>query len=352
MTQRKRIRGGQILGVAILLVGIAQAQPSTPTGPDTASFPASAPLRDLALEPAQAIGAPVTSPEPELAMRPGAPAQDVAAVREDVRALRASLTGQLDALRPAWWERLVPAIIGLLGVFVGGFFGWLQQGRQLRLNVELQQQQLRENERVGRAKAGFESLSKVIDFQTRQVNEFYSPLRLMLRRSEGVRRQLCDQLRAQAPSRLEMRPEADGREHLYVKEADGSSQPFRLIRHMYELATRYRELMPLVEEIVNIGIAMTELINTKGGMAITGSEAVNTGLGRYLAHFSILRDVAVKAKANPALLERLEYNVAYPRELDGALDADMAALAQQIDDWKALSRRMWAEASQAAPATA
>lgn len=349
------------LPMLALLVCSAAAQtnpaPSAPpaggsaTPATTTSLPA-VPTSSTAAVASPSVAPATPSATPATAQRQGASPQDIAQVREDVRELREDVLAQIAGLRQTWWERLIPAGIGLLGVAVGGLLGWLQQGRQLRLSAELQKQQLQENERIGQAKAGYESLSKVIDYQTRQVNEFYSPLRLMLQRSGGVRRQLCDQLRQKVPTRFQMRPQSDGREHLYVVEADGREEPFRLIQHMYELITKHAELFPLVEEIVNIGMTMTELINTKGGLAISGSEQVNAGLGRYLAHFSILRDVARKAKASPALLASLQYNVSYPRELDAALDADIAVLAKEIDAWKALSRTMWEQAGRNASVVA
>lgn len=330
---------GATLGALSLLVGgsvRAQTPPAATTPPSAAAVrQAAAPL-------------PVAAPAP--VPREGASARDIEQVREDVRNLGEHMQTQIGAMRPPWWERFVPALMGLLGVLVGGWVSWRLQSRQLRLSAQMQQQQLLENERLGRAKAGYESYSKVVEYQTRQLNEFYSPLRLMLQRSGGVRRQLCDQLRAKRPERFEMRQEADGREHLYILESDGEATPFRLIRHMHELATQHAELLPLVQEIVTIGEAMTNLIRDKGGMAITGSGFVNDLLGRYSAHFSILRDVAAKAKDEPDLLSALEYNVAYPRELDGALDADIAVLTGEIESWRTLSRRMWEQASEGAPA--
>lgn len=338
---------GRALTMLAMLAGSATVHAQAPTAPVVPTTAVSAPTVPTTPD----VPAPRASRSAPV-LCDGASAQDIAQVREDIRKLRESLQTQIATVRTSWWERLIPLGIGLFGVFIGGLLGWLQQGRQLKLSTALQQQQLRENERIGRAKAGYESLSKVIEYQMRQVNEFYSPLRLMLQRSGGVRRQLCDQLVAKEPTRFQMVMEDDHREHLYVKEADGTTTPFRLIQHMHELITRHAELMPLVYEIVNIGVAMVDLINTKGGMAITGSEVVNTGLGRYLAHFSILRDVASKAKTAPALLLKIQYNVAYPRELDGALGADMATLAKQIEEWKALSRQMWEQASQGAPTPA
>jgi hypothetical protein len=266
-------------------------------------------------------------------------------LHDEIRQMQATIKSDIETVRPAWWERLVPAGIGFAGVFVGGLLGWFQQGRQLKLSAQLQQEQLHEYERIGRAKAGYESLSKVIEYQTKQLNEFYSPLRLMLLRSGGVRRQLTDQLQAKAPKRFNYVTEADGRDHLFAIEPDGTPKRFRLIEHMHELVTSHVEFMPLVQEILNIGIAMSELVNAKGGMAITTSDRLTVLLGRYLAHLSILRDVATKAVDAPGLLDKLRYNLAYPVELDGALDEDMATLTSQIEAWKELSQQMWREAT-------
>jgi hypothetical protein len=294
--------------------------------------------------PAKSTAAATTSPvntESTVGHHMPATTADVAQMREQLTGMDRSMRDAIATVRPSWWERLVPALIGLLGVLVGGVLSTLQQQRQIALNIELQKLQLKEGERIGHAKAGFESLSKVVDYQSRQINEFYYPLRLMLRRSSGVRRQLCDQLSTKAPKRFVFNNEADGRTHLFVVEADGKKKRFRLIEHMNELATSHAEFLPLVKEIVNIGSEMSALIHNKGGMTIAGSESLTVLLGIYLAHFSILRDVANKAEKSPAVLATLKYNVAYPVELDAVLDVDIALLTAEIEKWKTLSQAMW-----------
>jgi hypothetical protein len=317
---------------------------ATPTGPrieDETSGNADVPLTP---PPRATAAAPGGNNARSVEVRPSREIdEDLRRLRSQIDGLQSILRADITTMRPTWWERLIPVAIGLAGVLVGGLLGWLQQGRQLKVSTQLQQQQLQENERIGRAKAGHESLSKVVDYQTQQVNEFYSPLRLMLRRSSGVRRQLTDQLHEKNGQRYVYVRQSDGRDHLFVLGEGGARARFRLIEHMHELATQHAELMPLVREIVSIGVTMATLIDTKGGYALN-SDRLDTLLGRYLAHFSILRDVAEKADKNPALLAALRYNVAYPVELDEALDDDMKVLTDQITDWKELSRQMWAEA--------
>lgn len=288
----------------------------------------------------QAPASRVAAPYP-IIREPAATAADLQTLREEVGRLQSTLQADIASVRPAWWEKLIPALIGLAGVLVGGLITWRLQRRQLDLNEKLHAQQLKETERIGQAKAGYDSLSKLIEYQTRQVNEFYSPLRLMLRRSRGVRDQLCDQLQAANSQRFVFVPEADGRKHLFVVEPNGEQTRFRLIEHMHEVATQYAEFFPLVKEIINIGKTMTGLIDSKGGLAIDDNDRLTMLLGGYLAHYSILRDVAKKAEQSPAVLASVKYNVSYPNELDDALKNDMATLTAKIEEWKRLSETMW-----------
>lgn len=314
-----------------------------------ATPPQTAAPRSPALAP-MAHPEPLATPSRSLVSVPSATAADVHTLREDVARLRGTLQADIAGVRPAWWERMIPAFIGLAGVLVGGLITWRLQRRQLDLSERLHALQLKETERIGQAKAGYESLSKLIEYQTRQINEFYSPLRLMLRRSGGVRTQLCEQLRQVNPKRFVFVTEADGRDHLFVVEPDGTQVRFRLISHMHELATKHAHLLPLVDEIVSIGKTMSELIDTKGGLAVNDNDSLTALLGTYLAHYSILRDVAEKARRNPAMLATVQYNVAYPNALDATLDTDMAALTAKVEEWKQLSQTMWQLASPAVTA--
>jgi hypothetical protein len=320
----------------------ASRPPAATTVPDTAATLSSAIAPTAPSEP-------LAAPSRTLVPVPSATAADVQTLREDVARLRATLQADIAGVRPIWWERMIPAFIGLAGVLVGGLITWRLQRRQLELSERLHAVQLKETERIGQAKAGHEALSKQIEYQTRRINEFYSPFRFMLRRSGGVRNQLCDQLRQANPQRFVFVTEADGREHLFVVEPNGTQIRFRLISHMHELATQYPHLLPLVNEIVSIGKTMSDLIDTKGGLAVNNNDGLTTLLGTYLAHYSILRDVTDKANKDPMVLATVKYNVAYPNALDAALDSDMAALNTEVEEWRRLSQTMW---RLAAPAVA
>ncbi|QBN85513.1 hypothetical protein EBA17_01095 [Xanthomonas oryzae pv. oryzae] len=238
-----------------------------------------------------------------------------------------------DSRATGWLEKLWPALLGLFGVLVGG-----------GMNIWLHGKQRLATEKANRASAAFEAQTQIIEYRSRQAHEFYYPLLLTLQRSAGVRRQICDHLHAKSPSRFRFHEEADGQEHLFLYDPS-KSEPvrFRLIEAMHELAKQHPETLPMVNEIVSIGEQMSTLIHDKGGLVLSSNAALTASLGRYLAHFSILREVARKAE-NPSSLEGISYNILYPNELDGQLQSDIVFLQKSIGDWSVFSAELWKRA--------
>jgi len=238
-----------------------------------------------------------------------------------------------DSRATSWPEKLWPAVLGLIGVLIGG-----------AVNIWLHGKQRAAAERADRASAAFEAQTQIIEYRSRQAHEFYYPLLLSLQRSSGVRRQICDHLHAKSPARFRFQQEEDMQEHLYIHDPSKEGPVrFRLIEAMHELATAHPETLPMVNEIVAIGEQMSALIHDKGGLTLSSNAALTTSLGRYLAHFSILREIARKA-GNPSSLEGMTYNVVYPNELDGQLKSDIGFLQSSIGAWSIFSAELWRQA--------
>ncbi|RBH30004.1 hypothetical protein BRN36_00885 [Xanthomonas oryzae pv. oryzae] len=276
---------------------------------------------------------------------PAAQPSAIKPIRVDSTLTPAELRTELDAselrLRQAirdnratgWLEKLWPALLGLTGVLVGGW-----------INIWLHGKQRVATEKANRASAAFEAQTQIIEYRSRQAHEFYYPLLLSLQRSSGVRRQICDHLHAKSPARFRFLREADGQKHLFIFDpAKDEPIRFRLIEAMHELANGHPEILPMVNEIVAIGKQMSKLIHDKGGLVLSSNAALTASLGRYLAHFSILREVAGKAQ-DPSSLEGISYNVLYPNELDGQLQSDIVFLQKSIGAWSVLSAELWKQA--------
>jgi hypothetical protein len=294
--------------------------------------------------PAQSIR-PTPQASPNAPLAPAAQPQTVSPVPVEPGLTSAALRSELnaselrfrqfvqDSRATSWLEKLWPALLGLTGVLVGG-----------GINIWLHGKQRVATEKANRASAAFEAQTQIIEYRSRQAHEFYYPLLLSLQRTSGVRRQICDHLHAKSPARFRFQKETDGRDHLFIYDPS-KSEPvrFRLIEAMHELAETHPETLPMVNEIVAIGEQMSALIHDKGGLVLSSNAALTASLGRYLAHFSILREVARKAE-DPSSLEGISYNVLYPNELDGQLESDILFLQSSIGAWSVFSAELWKQA--------
>ena len=306
-----------------------KAEPAPQTSAPTTSHSA-APVLVSSRAPSTTTVA--TTPSHSSTVAVGEP--DLTNVQAELRASEERVRQAIADSKPSGWEKLWPAILGLVGVLVGG-----------GINVWVQRRQRVANEQAHRATTAFEAQTKIIDYRSQQAHEFYQPLWLMLKRSSGVRKQLCDHLAKKNPDRfrLEQDPD-DDRPHLFVYGPNGESRVrFRLIEAMYELATEHAEILPMVNEIVAIGEKMSALIHDKGGLVVSSHTALADILGRYLAHFSILREVAAKAN-EPDKLQGITYNVLYPIEMDHELKNGITFLQETLKKWSTFSADLWEQA--------
>jgi len=265
-----------------------------------------------------------------LALSASSPETNRTLTPADVSASETRLMQAIRENKPGWLEKLLPAVLGFAGVFFGS-----------AINARSQSKQRASAERANRADAAFGAQTKIIEYRSQQAHEFYYPLFLSLQRSSGIRRQLCDHLNAKDPLRFDFRHENDGKDHLFIYDARSSSPiRFRLIEAMHELATQHPETLPMVNDIVEIGEQMSTLIHEKGGLVLATSETLTQVLGRYLAHFSILREVSKKAK-NPQTLAGIRDNVLYPNDLEELLQKDIAFLQTSIAKWSEFSAELW-----------
>lgn len=260
-----------------------------------------------------------------------APPTEARPTQSDVSPSELRLLQAIRENKPGWLEKLLPAILGLAGVFIGGV-----------INARSQSKQRVATERANRAGSAFGAQTKIIEYRSKQAHEFYYPLFLSLQRSSGIRRQLCDHLKAKNPLRFDFRKDNDGKEHLFVYNESSTPARFRLIEAMHELSSQHPETLPMVDEIVEIGEQMATLIHDKGGLALASSQQLTHVLGSYLAHFSILREVARKTK-EPQSLAGIKYNVLYPSELERLLQEDISFLQASIAKWSVFSSELWDE---------
>lgn len=251
-------------------------------------------------------------------------------VNSELFLLSSELKKDISSLRLPWWEKFIPAFIGVMGVLIGSILsGWFSNRSQSR--------QLIAAEFAANKATANEALSKITDFQSKQLNEFYAPIRFMLQRTGVVRQQLCEMLveHPEGASKFYFKTE-NNRTHLYLTSSD---KPFRLIHEMHDLATKFPAVIPLVGEIIAIGDQISKLIYEKGGLAKADNFELSIALGKYLGHYSILKEIYSKALLNPQSLIEIKYSMGYPRELDNLLEKDAGELTRKITNWEISARK-------------
>jgi hypothetical protein len=154
------------------------------------------------------------------------------------------------------------------------------------------------------------------------------------------------------------------------------------------IARHHRNLMPLVTEIVSIGEGICKLLHEKGGLIlirgpklVAGARhatnpshdpetlrSVNSGpdghpgdvdaahdlselVGRYLAHYRILKDVTRRALEHYSKVGGASYNITYPNELDAALVRDIGEISAEMEGWRSEADAMWTSPTHAIAVT-
>lgn len=240
------------------------------------------------------------------------------------------LLKELNGLQVSLWEKLIPAGMGVLGVLIGtglgGWFSFLSQKRQLE---------------SANKESAKEIIAHLMEFRSRQLNEFYAPMHFLVHGTQKLHHQLLEVLNElsakNAANDFELK--IDDHKPILTVTSDANNS-FRLTQHMHLVAIRYDLAMPLVGEIVNIGEKISSLIIEKGGLAKTGSTDLADKLSAYLAHYSILKDVYKKAKKSPTLLASMKYNITFPSGLEKILKDDGDEIYNEISEWSRTAKKV------------
>jgi hypothetical protein len=236
-----------------------------------------------------------------------------------------SINSQVAALKQSFWERLYPAIIAFLGVFIAGGVSYLLQARQLEHN---------ENER--KAKFSFDIRQKLFEYRSKQNNEFYGPLLVLLTQSKELSKQLHEQLAKIDSSRYQFEDEQSlgGTKPTLFIHAGTDKLPFRLIEEMPYLGRNVRSSLPQVNVVIEVGERMAALIEKSSGLANPKNTDLNVCLGVYLAHLIALKDAYSQAIQEAADSSVRIHTAVFPRNIQDLVKKDYDEINRQVEAWK------------------
>ena len=264
------------------------------------------------------LSAPTSDQSPELS---GA---DMARINEALQRSEKRIYARLEALKPGLFDKL----LGLIGAVIGAAAAILLQFIKNRAD-----------DRAWVRSSGLSGVASIMEFRSRQLNEFYAPLRALHAQGLGIRNELYRQLKEANVPGVEFRYVTEAiaatGQSLWVK-YDGKDKPFRFIDDLELVRNHFPQLMSMVDQIIEVGNKSSKLIQTRAGLALPENQKLTEMLGSFLAHHAILKKIREAVGKG----ENVTYTAAYPRGFDKLIADDCTRLTTQLQEWEDLSRKM------------
>lgn len=236
-----------------------------------------------------------------------------------------SISSQVSALKQSFWERLYPALFGVVGVAIAAWVNYILQARQMTHN---------ENER--KEKFSFDARQKLFEYRNKQNNEFYGPLLVLLAQSKELSNQLHEQLSKFDPSRYKFEDDNSSgvvKPTLFIHESP-DKRPLRLIEELPYLGRHVKALLPQVFVIIAVGDRMAALIEKSSGLANPKNSELSGCLGKYLAHLIALTDAYKQAEQGSPDGSTRIHTAVFPRKIQELVKADYDEINKQIQEWE------------------
>lgn len=237
-----------------------------------------------------------------------------------------TVSSQVTSLKQTVLERLYPAIFAFIGILIGGFVSY-------RLHVR----QLKHNELERKAKFSFDIELKIFEYRSKQSNEFYGPLLVLLAQSKELSTQLHEQLVKLHSTRYQFKDEstsAGPKPTLYVHEGTGDAKPFRLIEDMPYVGANVKSALPQVRVIIEAGERMAAIIEKSSGLANPQNVELSSCLGVYLAHLAALKDAYSQAESTIDTKVIRTHTAVFPRRIQELVKADYDEISNQMLSWE------------------
>lgn len=211
-------------------------------------------------------------------------------------------------------------------VVVSGFIALFAQGLMMRHQRKQSDKQARD-----------EISNSYVEWQLKQLSEFYGPLRALLGQSNVMYRQMNRLLVSRDPSRFRFSDglgrDFDGKVfEIYI---DGKWTRFRTVNHLGEVYQRGYGVEPIFDAVAEVGRRIAGLIEEKAGYIRQDQEALVHVMGKYLAHFATLEEVHRRAKASSSGDEPYRNDDAvFPTEIQKFVDEGFQLLNDELRNWQ------------------
>lgn len=264
----------------------------------------------------------------------------VEAVARGLHGELGEIRGRLDSLATTTSDKWLSAIIGFIGVLAGagvtGAFAMILQRGRLAAEDRAEERKARREKIRSERDFGLGALSDMQAFRSRQLNEFYGPLRVLLAQIRVLRNEFDQRLKASIKEDSEVRVHFKGegrRRHLMVSRSGAEEHGFRLIDEMGYVGREHPDLMSTVGELVSTGDLLAGHLHKHGGLLDPRSLWLSQQIAVYLAHQRVLKEIFDRVSKDASVDYIANYSTVYPRSLDILIERDYTRLNRSQAAW-------------------
>lgn len=226
------------------------------------------------------------------------------------------------ALRTSWFSLGTVLGAALLTAMVSLLTQWTLMRHQRKLNRE---------------DAESEVANAYIEWQLKQLSEFYGPIRALLGQSNVLYRQMNMALIAADPTRFRLATGDDFDSQVFEICQNGAWIRFRTVQHLNETYNKNYGVEPYFDDVIEIGARMADVIREKAGFARSENDELVRVMGKYLAHYLVLKRLHERARNGIALhVNASDGQAVFPSEIEKLIDKDFKNINKEVMAWRKL----------------
>lgn len=196
---------------------------------------------------------------------------------------------------------------------------------------------MRHQRNINREQAKSEVSNSYVEWQLKQLSEFYGPLRALLGQSNSMYRQMNKVLAAADPNQFRFQSaqgkDFDNKEFQIYK--DGEWTRFRTVKHLSEVYNKNYGVEPYFDDVVNVGSRMASLIRDKAGYARPEDKKLIDVMGEYLAHFQVLSRLHDRAKNSTQVsVAKADEEATFPIDIQKLVNDGFESINHQVMTWR------------------
>lgn len=205
------------------------------------------------------------------------------------------------------------------------------------VSVFIQVMFMRHQRFLANAQTKAEISSARITWELQQLSELYGPLRALLGQSNAMYRQMNYPLINADPSQFRMVAGGDFDGKVFEINESGAWVRFRTVHHLSRVYGQNYGIEPYFDDLIMIGERMAKLIENKAGFARSDQNELVVVMGKYLAHYAMLRRVHERAKDTDkdVVPEKVDVTAAFPVEIQSLVNDGFLKINKLVDEWSA-----------------